>query len=151
MHDFYSDTKTRPTRAMREAMLDAPVGDEQKFEDPTTTRLEERVADLLGKEAAVFLPSGTMCNQIAVHLHTRPGDEFLCDRTCHVVNSEGGGASGASSRMAVSRAVASLSSGRVRMTRRTGWFAGARSRSSQASRAAGSAQRAPSVIVAATA
>lgn len=93
MHDFYSDTKTRPTRAMREAMLDAPVGDEQKFEDPTTSQLEERVADLLGKEAAVFLPSGTMCNQIAVFLHTRPGDEFLCDRTCHVVNSEGGGAS----------------------------------------------------------
>ena len=93
MIDFYSDTKTKPTRAMREAMLDATVGDEQKFEDPTTTRLEERVAELLGKQAAVFLPSGTMCNQIAVHLHTRPGDEFLCDRTCHIVNSEGGGAS----------------------------------------------------------
>ena len=58
MIDFYSDTKTRPSRAMREAMLDAPVGDEQKGEDPTTRALEERVADLLGKEAAVFLPSG---------------------------------------------------------------------------------------------
>ena len=93
MHDFYSDTKTKPSRAMREAMLDAPVGDEQKGEDPTTEALEERVADLLGKEAALFLPSGTMCNQIAVYLHTQPGDEILCDRTCHIVNSEGGGAS----------------------------------------------------------
>ncbi|MDH3667885.1 MAG: beta-eliminating lyase-related protein [Paracoccaceae bacterium] len=93
MHDLYSDTKTKPTRAMREAMLDAPVGDEQKFEDPTTIALEERVADLMGKEAAIFLPSGTMCNQIAVHLHTRPGDEIICDRTCHIVNSEAGGAS----------------------------------------------------------
>ena len=74
-------------------MLDAPVGDEQKREDPTTIALEERVADLMGKEAAIFLPSGTMCNQFAVKIHTEPGDEFLCDRTCHIVNSEGGGAS----------------------------------------------------------
>ncbi|HSF93401.1 MAG TPA: threonine aldolase family protein [Thermohalobaculum sp.] len=90
MHDFYSDTKTRPTAAMRQAMLDAAVGDEQKGEDPTTRALEERVADVLGKEAAVFLPSGTMCNQIALAVHTRPGDEVIGDRTCHIVNSEGG-------------------------------------------------------------
>jgi len=90
MHDFYSDTKTKPTQAMREAMLAAEVGDEQKGEDPTTRRLTERVAELLGKEAAVFLPSGTMCNQIALAVHTRPGDEVIGDRTCHIVNSEGG-------------------------------------------------------------
>ena len=68
MIDFYSDTKTRPSRAMREAMLDAPVGDEQKGEDPTTLALEEQVADLLGKKVAVFLPSGTMCNEIALRV-----------------------------------------------------------------------------------
>ena len=91
MHDFYSDTKTKPTRAMRETVLDAQVGDEQKGEDPTTNALCERVANLLGKEAAVFLPSGSMCNEIAIAVHCRPGDEVLCDRTCHVLNFEGGG------------------------------------------------------------
>ena len=75
MIDFYSDTKTRPSRAMREAMLDAPVGDEQKGEDPTTRALEERVADLLGKEAAVFLPSGTMCNEICLLYTSDAADE----------------------------------------------------------------------------
>lgn len=90
MYDFYSDTKTKPTRAMREAMLDAPVGDEQKSEDPTTSLLCDRVADLLGKEAAVFLPSGTMCNEIALRVHTSPGDEVICERSCHIVNFEGG-------------------------------------------------------------
>ncbi len=90
--DLYSDTKTRPTQAMRRAMLAAEVGDEQAGEDPTTLALEKRVAALLGKEAAVFLPSGTMCNQIALAVHCRPGDEVLADRTAHVVNSEAGGA-----------------------------------------------------------
>jgi threonine aldolase len=90
--DLYSDTKTRPTQAMRRAMLAAEVGDEQAGEDPTTLALEKRVATLLGKEAAVFLPSGTMCNQIALAVHCRPGDEVLADRTAHVVNSEAGGA-----------------------------------------------------------
>jgi threonine aldolase len=90
MYDFYSDTKTKPTRAMREAMLNAPVGDEQKSEDPTTLLLCERVADLLGKEAAVFLPSGTMCNEIALNVHTSPGDEIICERSCHIVGFEGG-------------------------------------------------------------
>lgn len=91
MHDFYSDTKTRPTQAMREAMLTAEVGDEQKDEDPTTTELCSRVADLLGKEAALFLPSGTMCNEIAIRVHVRPGDEIICERTCHIIGFEGGG------------------------------------------------------------
>lgn len=91
MHDFYSDTKTKPTRAMREVVLTAEVGDEQMGEDPTTNSLCERVAELLGKEASVFLPSGTMCNEIALLVHTRPGDEVICDRSCHIVNFEAGG------------------------------------------------------------
>ncbi len=91
MYDFYSDTKTKPSRAMREAVLDAEVGDEQKGEDPTTLALCERVADLLGKEAAVFLPSGSMCNEIAIAIHCQPGDEVLCDKTSHILNFEGGG------------------------------------------------------------
>jgi len=91
MHDFYSDTKTKPSAAMRRAVLDADVGDEQKGEDPTTRELCERVAALLGKEAAVFLPSGTMCNEIAIRVHTRPGDELICERSCHLINFETGG------------------------------------------------------------
>jgi len=93
MYDFYSDTKTKPTPEMRQAVLDCPVGDEQKDEDPTTTALCARVASLLGKEAAVFLPSGTMCNEIAINVHTRPGDELLCERSSHIVNFETGGPS----------------------------------------------------------
>jgi threonine aldolase len=91
MIDLYSDTKTRPTPAMRRAMAEAEVGDEQKFEDPTVNRLRERICDLLGTEDAVFLPSGTMCNQIAVRVHCRPGEAILCDRTAHVATSEAGG------------------------------------------------------------
>jgi threonine aldolase len=72
--DLYSDTLTRPTPDMRRFMCEAEVGDEQKGEDPTVNLLQEMVADLLGKEAAVFLPSGTMCNEIAVKVHTRHGD-----------------------------------------------------------------------------
>ena len=72
MHDFYSDTKTKPTLAMRQTVLNAEVGDEQKAQDPTTAELCRRVADLLGKDAAVFLPSGTMCNEIAIRVHIRP-------------------------------------------------------------------------------
>ena len=89
--DLYSDTVTRPTDGMRDFMAKAEVGDEQKKEDPATSALEERVAALLGKEAAVFLPSGTMCNQIAVRVHCGPGDEIVLDRTAHIRNSEGGG------------------------------------------------------------
>ena len=91
MFDFYSDTRTKPTRAMREAVLSADVGDEQKGEDPTTSALCTRIADLLGKQAALFLPSGTMCNQIALQVHLNPGDEVICERTCHIVNAEAGG------------------------------------------------------------
>ena len=91
MIDLYSDTKTRPTEAMREAMARAPVGDEQKGEDPTVNALCARVAALLGKPAALFLPSGTMCNEIAIAVHCRPGDEVICDRTAHIVAFEGGG------------------------------------------------------------
>ena len=91
MFDFYSDTKTKPSTAMLEAVLTSQVGDEQKNEDPTTLELCERVAALLGKEAAVYLPSGTMCNQISIRVHTRPGDEIICERSCHIVNSETGG------------------------------------------------------------
>ncbi len=90
MHDFYSDTKTKPTAAMRQVVLDCDVGDEQKGEDPTTNLLTARVADLLGKEAALFLPSGSMCNEIAVKAHTQPGDEIICERSCHIVNFETG-------------------------------------------------------------
>lgn len=90
--DLYSDTQTRPTPAMRAAMMQAEVGDEQRGEDPTTNLLCEMVAGILGKEAAVFLPSGVMCNQIAILVHCRPGDEILADESAHVVGSEGAGA-----------------------------------------------------------
>jgi threonine aldolase len=90
--NLYSDTQTRPSEGMRAAIASAEVGDEQRRLDPTTRALEERVAQLLGFPAAVFLPSGTMCNEIALRLHARPGgDEVLLDRTSHPVNSEAGG------------------------------------------------------------
>ena len=90
--NLFSDTQTRPTEAMRHAMAQAEVGDEQRFDDPTVNALQERVAELLGKEAALFLPSGTMCNAIAFRLHVRPGgDEVILDRTSHPVQYEAGG------------------------------------------------------------
>ena len=89
--DFYSDGKSIPPRAMREAALDAPLGDEQKGEDPTTTEFLTRVAALLGKEDALFMPSATMANEIAVAVHCRRGDEMICERSSHIVNFEGGG------------------------------------------------------------
>ncbi|MBV7334693.1 threonine aldolase family protein [Chloroflexi bacterium TSY] len=89
--NLYSDTQTRPTSGMMEAMLEAKVGDEQHGLDPTVDELCERVADLLGKEAAVFLPSGTMCNEIAILVHCRPGDEIYAHRTAHIISSEAGG------------------------------------------------------------
>jgi threonine aldolase len=90
--NLYSDTQTRPTPAMRKAMAEAEVGDEQKLDDPTVIALCERVAELLGHEAAVFLPSGTMCNAIAFRLHTRPGgDEVVLHRTSHPIIAEAGG------------------------------------------------------------
>lgn len=84
MFDFRSDTVTRPTAAMLAAMAHAPLGDDVLGDDPTVQRLEGRVAELLGKEAAVFVPTGTMSNLIAVFLHCRAGDEFLCDAGAHV-------------------------------------------------------------------
>ena len=90
--DLISDTSTRPTPAMRRAMAEAEVGDEQRGEDPSVNRLCDRAAALMGQEAALFLPSGTMCNQIALAVHCRPGDEVICERTSHIVNFEVGGA-----------------------------------------------------------
>jgi threonine aldolase len=92
MVNLYSDTQTRPTPAMRRAMAEAEVGDEQGFRDPTVNALCTRVAELLGFEAAVFLPSGTMCNEIAFRLHIRPGgDEAILHRTAHPIHAEAGG------------------------------------------------------------
>jgi threonine aldolase len=88
--NLYSDTQTKPSPAMRQAMAEAEVGDEQRGEDPTVNELCARVAELLGKEDAVFLPSGTMCNEIAILLHCRPGDEIICDATSHLIGAEGG-------------------------------------------------------------
>ncbi|MBS0561391.1 MAG: threonine aldolase family protein [Proteobacteria bacterium] len=90
--NLYSDTQTRPTPGMKQAMMEAEVGDEQYGDDPTVDALCERMAALMGKEAAVFLPSGTMCNQVAILTHCRPGDEILAHRTSHILTSEGGGA-----------------------------------------------------------
>jgi threonine aldolase len=88
--NLYSDTQSQPTPAMRQAMAEAEVGDEQRRADPSVNALCERVAALLGKEAAVFLPSGTMCNEIAILLHCRPGEEVICERDCHLIVAEGG-------------------------------------------------------------
>lgn len=90
--DLTSDTKTRPGPAMRRAMAGAEVGDEQYGEDPTVEALCRRTAELVGKEAAVFLPSGTMANQIAVRLHCRPGEALVCERSAHIHVAEAGGA-----------------------------------------------------------
>jgi threonine aldolase len=90
--NLISDTQTRPSREMRSAMASAVVGDEQKGWDPTVIALEERVADLLGHDAGLFLPSGTMCNQIAIRLHCgRAGDEVVLDRMAHPIVAEAGG------------------------------------------------------------
>jgi threonine aldolase len=88
--DLRSDTVTLPSKAMREAMARADVGDDVYGEDPSVNALQERVADLLGKEAALFVASGTMANQIALGVLTRPGDEVICDEGAHPVNFEGG-------------------------------------------------------------
>ena len=89
--DLRSDTVTRPTPEMRAAMAAAPVGDDQYGEDPTTNRLQEQVAGLLGKEAALWLPSGTMANQVALRVLTRPGDDVIVSRESHAVWHETGG------------------------------------------------------------
>ena len=89
--DLRSDTVTRPTKAMREVMANAEVGDDVMGDDPTVHRLEERVAELLGTEAGLFVPSGTMANQIALRSHTQPGDEILVGRDAHTWRDESGG------------------------------------------------------------
>lgn len=102
MIDFRSDTVTRPTPGMREAMMKAAVGDDVFGEDPSVNLLEAMSASLFGMEAAIFCPSGTMTNQIAIKCHTQPGDEVICDRLSHIYQYEGGGIafnSGASVRL----------------------------------------------------
>ncbi len=89
--DLSSDTVTKPTQDMRRFMCEAEVGDEQKHEDPTVNLLQEMVAELLGKEAALFLPSGTMCNEIALRVHCRHGEEMLAHQSAHPIHFEGGG------------------------------------------------------------
>src|ERR1700752_4190504 len=90
--DLRSDTVTLPSPAMRRAMAEAPVGDDQYGEDPSINRLQDRIAELLGKEAALFLPSGTMANQIGLKLLTRPGDDVIVGEEAHVVWHESGAA-----------------------------------------------------------
>jgi len=90
--DLISDTVTRPTNGMLDAMMRAKVGDDVFKSDPTVTTLQEKAAELFGMEDALFFPSGTMANQTAIKLHTQPGDKLFCDKWAHVYNYEGGGA-----------------------------------------------------------
>jgi threonine aldolase len=89
--DFRSDTVTKPTTGMREAMFAAPVGDDVFGEDPSINLLEEKTATLFGMQAGLFCPSGTMTNQIAIKCHTQPGDEIICEENSHIYQYEGGG------------------------------------------------------------
>lgn len=89
--DFRSDTVTKPTTGMLQAMMNAAVGDDVFGEDPTINELESKVANMFGMEAAIFCPSGTMTNQIGIKCHTQPGDEVICDKLSHVYQYEGGG------------------------------------------------------------
>src|SRR5512146_861609 len=86
--DLRSDTVTKPTPEMRRAMFEAEVGDDVYGEDPTINRLEARAAQIFGREGAIFVPSGTMGNSIAVKIHTRPGQEIVCEERCHIFNYE---------------------------------------------------------------
>lgn len=88
--DLRSDTVTKPSEEMRKAMYEAEVGDDVYKEDPTVNRLEEYVAELFGKEAALYVPSGTMANQISLNILTNPGDEVICDRDAHIFQYESG-------------------------------------------------------------
>jgi threonine aldolase len=91
MIDLRSDTVTKPSKEMLEAMFSAPLGDDVYGEDPSINALEAKISDIFGFEAAVFCPSGTMTNQIAIKTHTIPGDEVICDASSHIYNYEGGG------------------------------------------------------------
>jgi len=88
--DLRSDTVTRPSKGMYQAMINAPLGDDVFAEDPTVKQLEEKVAAMFGKQAGIYCPSGTMANQIAIKLHTNPMDEVICDRLSHIYNYENG-------------------------------------------------------------
>jgi threonine aldolase len=89
--DYRSDTVSRPTEGMHQAMFAAPVGDDVFGEDPSVNALEQKAAALFGMDAALFCPSGTMTNQIAIRCHTQPGDEVICDENAHIYQYEGGG------------------------------------------------------------
>lgn len=91
MIDLRSDTVTRPTKGMLKAMIEAEVGDDVFGEDPTVNLLEEKIASLFNMEKAIFCPTGTMSNQIAIKVHTQPGDEIICDESSHIYRYEGGG------------------------------------------------------------
>jgi len=91
--DLRSDTVTKPSKAMLDAMMQAKVGDDVFREDETVNQLETRVAKMFGKPSALFFPSGTMANQTAIKLHTSPGDQIICDKFAHIYNYESGGAS----------------------------------------------------------
>ncbi|WP_029038709.1 threonine aldolase family protein [Salinimicrobium xinjiangense] len=91
--DLRSDTVTKPTKGMMEAIINAEVGDDVYKEDPTVNRLEQKLADMFGMEEALFFPTGSMANQAAIKLHTQPADQLICDKWAHVYNYEGGGAS----------------------------------------------------------
>ena len=101
--DLRSDTVTKPTIEMRQFMFDAALGDDVFGDDPTVNELQKKVAEYFGAQSAIFCPSGTMTNQLAIRAHTRPGDDVICHETCHIYNFEGGGIalnSGASVRLA---------------------------------------------------
>ena len=89
--DYRSDTVTKPGPGMKEAMFRAPVGDDVFGEDPSINELEKLAAEMFGMEAALYCPSGTMTNQIAIKVHTQPGDEVICDVSSHIYQYEGGG------------------------------------------------------------
>src|SRR5210317_1569718 len=91
--NLISDTFTKPSPGMLDAMMSAEVGDDVFKEDPSVNGLEEKVADMFNREAALYFPSGTMTNQTAIKLHTNPGDQLICDKYAHVYNYEGGGVS----------------------------------------------------------
>jgi len=91
--DLRSDTITKPTKGMLDAMMSAQVGDDVYKEDPTVNALEERIAKMFGKKTALFFPTGSMANQAAIKLHTNPGEQVICDKYAHIYNYEGGGAS----------------------------------------------------------
>src|SRR5437868_511579 len=86
--DLRSDTVTKPTPEMRRAMAEAEVGDDVYGEDPTVNRLQQKAAEVFGREASIFVPSGTMGNQIAIKIHTRPGQEVICEERAHIFNYE---------------------------------------------------------------